>query len=164
MSEVLTPTNKNIEIPNSNIVEIEVPKKTEATKKIPKSTKPSKEIPSVVNQENCIMLNGKQIEIKPTKLKYFRNRMASIYTILRLVPLTEFLAYEKGTFDEERNSDQMLLDFLVAVFDNEELVTENYNDMTSEDIEQILKIFGRINHIDEKEEASRKNREAQAKH
>lgn len=164
MSEVLTPTNKNIEIPNSNIVEIEVPKKTEATKKVPKSTKPSKEIPSVVNQENCIMLNGKQIEIKPTKLKYFRNRMASIYTILRLVPLTEFLAYEKGTFDEERNSDQMLLDFLVSVFDDEELVTENYNDMTSEDIEQILKIFGRINHIDEKEEASRKNREAQAKH
>lgn len=161
---MLTPTNKNIEIPNSNIVEIEVPKKTEATKKIPKSTKPSKEIPSVVNQENCIMLNGKQIEIKPTKLKYFRNRMASIYTILRLVPLTEFLAYEKGTFDEERNSDQMLLDFLVSVFDDEELVTENYNDMTSEDIEQILKIFGRINHIDEKEEASRKNREAQAKH
>lgn len=164
MSEVLTPTNKNIEIPNSNIVEIEVPKKTEATKKVPKSTKSSKEIPSVVNQENCITLNGKQIEIKPTKLKYFRNRMASIYTILRLVPLTEFLAYEKGTFDEERNSDQMLLDFLVSVFDDEELVTENYNDMTSEDIEQILKIFGRINHIDEKEEASRKNREAQAKH
>jgi hypothetical protein len=34
--------------------------------------------------------------------------------------------------------------------------------MTSEDIERILEIFGRVNHINEKEELARKNREAQA--
>ena len=102
------------------------------------------------------------VEIKPTKLKYFRNRTASIYSALKLVPLNDFLAYEKGVFDKERDSDQILFDFLCAVFDDGNLVRNYYDDMTSEDIERILSIFGRVNHIDEKEEAARKNRETQA--
>lgn len=153
MSEILTPTNNVVDIPTE----------TETKKKIPKATKLTKEIPPEVNPDNCITLNGHTIEIKPTKMKYFRNRMASIYSILKIVPLNEFLSYEQGTFDEQRNSDQILFDFLVAVFDNASIVTSNYDEMTSEDIERILSIFGRINHIDEKEEA-RKNREAQVKH
>ena len=80
-----------------------------------------------------------------------------------MVPLTEFLAYDKGILDPERDSDQILFDFLVAVFDSGALVTANYDNMTSEDIEHILEIFGRVNHITEKEEAARKNRETQMK-
>lgn len=80
-----------------------------------------------------------------------------------MVPLNEFLAYEKGVFDKDRDSDQILFDFLIAVFDDSQLVKSHYDDMTAEDIERILEIFGRVNHIDEKEEAARKNREAQAK-
>lgn len=153
MSEILTPTDNVVDMPTE----------TETKKKIPKATKLTKEIPPEVNPDNCITLNGRTIEIKPTKMKYFRNRMASIYSVLKIVPLNEFLSYEQGTFDEQRNSDQILFDFLVSVFDNASIVTSNYDEMTSEDIERILSIFGRLNHIDEKEEA-RKNREAQVKH
>lgn len=164
MSEILTPTNKEVAIPNSEMKEVEIPKKTTRKVKTPTPTKLEKELPSDLNLENCVDIDGNKIEIKPTKVKYFRNKTASIYTILKMVPLNEFLSYEKGTFDSERSSDQILFDFLIAVFDDADIVTRNYDNMTSETIEQILKIFGRINHIEEKEEAARKNREAQMKH
>ena len=66
--------------------------------------------------------------------------------------------------DENRDADQLLYDFLVAAFDDHELVKEHYDDMDAELIEQVIKIFGRINLIEEKEEAVRKNKEAQMKH
>ena len=102
------------------------------------------------------------IEIKPTKLKYFRNKTTASYGYIKAIPLTEFLTYDKGVVDKTRDTDQMLYDFLVAVFDDSQFVRDNYDEMTADDIDRIIKIFGRINHIDEKEEAARKNREAQA--
>ena len=140
-----------------------VPLNTTETKEIPMPSELTKIIPPLRKEENCVKIAGEMVEIKPTKLKYFRNKSASVYSILNVVPLTEFLAYEKGVFDKERDSDQILLDFLVAVFDDPELVRTNYDDMTAEDIERILEIFGRVNHITEKEEKARKNREAQVK-
>lgn len=134
---------------------------TKEIKEIPIPKELDKIIPSIKNPDNCIKIDDKLVEIKPTKLKYFRNRTASIYSVLKIVPLSEFLAYAKGTFDKERDSDQILYDFLVAVFDDEEIVHSHYDDFTAEDIEKILGIFGRLNHISEKEEAARKNREAQ---
>lgn len=150
---VLTPTEMVKEIPDEIL----------KVKPQPKAKKLDKELPNIEREENCIMLGERKVEIKPTKLKYFRNRTASIYSALKLIPLNEFLAYEKGTFDAERDSDQILFDFLIAVFDNGPLVKACYDDMTADDIEKILEIFGRINHIEDKEEAARKNREAQAK-
>jgi hypothetical protein len=140
-----------------------VPSNTTETKEIPMPSELTKIIPPLRKEENCVKIAGEMVEIKPTKLKYFRNKSASVYSILNVVPLTEFLAYEKGVFDKERDSDQILLDFLVAVFDDPELVRTNYDNMTAEDIERILEIFGRVNHITEKEEKARKNREAQVK-
>ena len=61
--------------------------------------------------------------------------------------------------DPERDGDAIVFDFLVAVFDDAKIVKKYYDDMTSEDIDRIIKIFKRLNKIDEKEEAS-KNREA----
>lgn len=122
------------------------------------------EVPKVEHEENVVTIGGQRIEIKPTKFKYFRNKTASIYAILKMIPLGEFLAFEKGTFDKDRDSDQILFDFLIAVFDDPVIVKTNYDNLDAEVFEQILKIFGRINHIDEKEEAKRKNLEAQAKH
>ena len=151
------------EVPVVSDIVVEAPGPIKESKEIPMSKELTKVIPPLMKEENCIMMSGKLIEIKPTKLKYFRNKSASIYSILKVVPLSEFLAYDKGVFDKERDSDQILLDFLVAVFDNEQLVRDNYDEMNSEDIEKILEIFGRINHINDKEEAARKNREAQAK-
>lgn len=144
-------------------VDKEMPAETKKPKRIPKAKDLNKELPKIEHEENCITLGDRKIEIKPTKLKYFRNRTASIYSALKLVPINEFLAYDKGVFDNDRDSDQILFDFLIAVFDDGSIVKAYYDDMTSEDIERILEIFGRINHIEEKEEAARKNREAQAK-
>ena len=150
----------------------EIPEQSEARpkpapsrkkKEVPEQTQLERELPKIEKEENCIKLGERMIEIKPTKLKYFRNRTVSIYSALKLVPLNEFLAYDKGVFDPERDSDQILFDFLCAVFDDSRLVRTHYDNMSSEDIERILEIFGRVNHIDEKEEAARKNRVAQAK-
>lgn len=132
-------------------------------KDVPVESPLVKEDPQIVPKENCVIIDGQEIEIKPTKLKYFRNKMASAYYALKTLPLNEVLAYGKNVIDENRDADQVLFDFLVAVFDDARFVKSHYDNMTADDVEQIFKIFGRINHIDEKEELKRKNMEAQAR-
>ena len=164
--KVIEIPKETTDIPGSPNETKEVPKTPEERKEVPviPDAKPlDKEMPSEVKEENCVVINGTKVEIKPTKLKYFRNKTASIYNVLKVVPLTEFLNYDKGVFDPVRDSDQILFDFLIAVFDDSLFVRDNYDNMTAGDVEKILKIFGRLNGIDEKEEAARKNREAQAK-
>ena len=97
-------------------------------------------------------IGDKLVEIKPTKLKYQRNRTASFYKILELYPLTEVLAMQEGTFGDERDGDKAVMDWLIAVFDDEKLVMENYDEMDTGMIEKLLIIFKRVNQIDEKEE------------
>lgn len=154
---------KEMQIPNEASPIKMLPEKETPAKEVPAKTKKTKPVPNIEKEENCVMLGNRKVEIKATKLKYFRNRTASIYSAQKIVPLSEFLAYDKGVFDKERDSDQILFDFLVAVFDDSAQVRTYYDDMTAEDIEKILEIFGRVNHINEKEETARKNREAQAK-
>ena len=139
-----------------------VPEESKQLEEIPNASPEKEEMPSDYLEENCVLIANKKIEIKPTKLKYFRNKAASAYSIIKAVPLHELMTYGKGVLDESRDADQLLYDFLVATFDDSELVRENYDELDAETIERIIKIFGRINHIDEKEEAARKNREAQA--
>lgn len=129
----------------------------------PENTALKQDLPPKVNLENSILVDGEYIEIKPTLLKYFRNQSANSYGWLNAVPLDEFMSVPKGTFDKDRDSDQILLDFLVAAFDDVEFVRKHYDEFTAADIDRIVKIFGRINGIEEKKEAARKNREAQAK-
>lgn len=155
---------KDIPVPQTKPIQVQQPNEPQLKKKPPINSKLMKGMPKDTKPQNCIVVGGKVVELKPTKLKYFRNRMASIYTVLKVIPLNEFLAYEKGTFDEERDSDQILYDFLVAVFDDSTIVRSNYDNMTAEDIQNILEIFGRINHIDEKEEKARKNKQTQMTH
>ena len=45
-----------------------------------------------------------------------------------------------------------VMDWLIAVFDNEALVLENYDSMDTGTVEQLLEIFRRVNRIDEKEQ------------
>lgn len=157
----MTDTNIGKPVPDQMNLEKKVPQTSRKKKAIPQASDLQKELPRIEKEENCVTIGGRLIEIKPTKQKYFRNRTASIYSALKLVPLNDFLAYDKGVFDKERDSDQILFDFLCAVFDDGAFVRGHYDDMTSEDIEKILEIFGRVNHINEKEEAARKNRETQ---
>ena len=141
-----------------------VPNESSKKETIPDASPEKQEKPSDFLEENCVLIEGKKVEIKPTKLKYFRNKAASAYGIIKAVPLHELLTYGKGVLDEHRDADQLLYDFLVAAFDDSTLVRDHYDNMDADTIDRIVKIFGRVNHIDEKEEAARKNKEAQAKH
>ena len=162
IDEVPVETPKNEEIPEEAPKLEETPEESPAVETIPEQSKEKEEMPSDFIERNCVTVNGQKIEIKPTKLKYFRNKAASGYGLIKAVPIHEFLTYGKGVLDAERDADQLLYDFLVAAFDNSTFVRDNYDDMDSEIVEQVVRIFGRLNHIDEKEELARKNREAQA--
>ena len=140
-----------------------VPQESKQLETIPDISPEKEEKPSDALEENCVMIGNQKIEIKPTKLKYFRNKAASAYGIIKAVPLHELLTYGKGVLDETRDADQLLYDFLIAAFDDATLVRDNYDNLDADTIDRICKIFGRINHIDEKEEQVRKNKEAQAK-
>ncbi len=48
------------------------------------------------------------------------------------------------------------MDWLIAVTNDAELITENYNDIDTQTIEDLIIIFKRVNRIDEKAER-RKN-------
>ena len=58
-------------------------------KKIPDTDVKPKELPKTGNPENTVIIGGQLIEIKPTKLKYQRNRTAAFYKILEVYPLTD---------------------------------------------------------------------------
>lgn len=148
--------------PNASELNKEQPVESALNKEQPVQSELNKEMPLDVNIENCIEIDGNLYEIKPTKLKYFRNKMAGSYNVIKAIPLNEFLTYEKGVIDAEKDADQILFDFLVAVFDDADFVKDHYEDLTADDVEKVIKIFGRLNHIDEKEEKVRKNKEAQA--
>lgn len=106
--------------------------------------------------ENSILIGEKLVEIKPTKLKYQRNRTATLYKLLDIYPLADVLAMEEGMFGDDRNGDKAVYDWLVAVTDDEELIRAQYDEMSTETIERLLAIFKRVNRIDEKEAAQKK--------
>lgn len=137
-----------------------LPKASVNTEKALPETNESKEkkLPEVNKSENCILIGGELIEIKPTKVKYQRNRTANFYKVFDYYSLPEILSWEAGQFgiDDDRDGDTAVLEWLLAVFDGDQRIKKNYNELNTEDIETILKIFRRINNIDEKEEA-RKN-------
>jgi hypothetical protein len=72
--------------------------------------------------------------------------------MLELYPLADILAMEAGAFGDDRDGDKAVMDWLIAVFDDEALVLENYDAMDTGTVEQLLEIFRRVNRIDEKEQ------------
>ena len=58
------------------------PKRTTQPKETPKTKSKAKEIPETSGAINCVKVGESLIEIKPTKLKYQRNRTALFYKIL----------------------------------------------------------------------------------
>ena len=158
------PTGFTIKLnnPEESQLKENIPEEMKEKEDIPEESSEKKEMPSDLKEENCVEVDGQKIEIKPTKLKYFRNKAASGYGIIKSVPLHDLFRYEKGVLDPDRDADQLVYDFLVSAFNDSAFVRSNYNEMDAEILDRVCKIFGRINHIDEKEEAARKNREAQA--
>lgn len=129
---------------------------TKKAKPIPSAEIKEKEKPIVGIPENIVTICGQQIEIKPTKLFYERNRTATFYRMLDMYPLVDILAMDTVIPGDDRDGDKCVMDWLIAVLDNEEFVTAHYDEITVEDVEKLLAIFRRINRIDEKEQ-KRKN-------
>ena len=46
--------------------------------------------------------------------------------MLELYPLADILAMESGAFGDQRDGDKAVMDWLIAVTDDEQLITENY--------------------------------------
>ena len=126
------------------------------SKTLPSTEQADRELPQVGSPENTVVIGGQLIEIKPTKLRYQRNRTAAFYRMLELYPLADILAMDTGAFGDDRDGDKAVMDWLIAVTDNPKLITEHYDEMDTGVIEQILSIFRRVNRIDEKE-AKQKN-------
>ena len=122
------------------------------SKELPEVQQSEKALPQVGSPENSIVVGDRLIEIKPTKLRYQRNRTAAFYKMLELYPLADILAMEAGAFGDDRDGDKAVMDWLIAVFDNEALVLEHYDSMDTGTVEQLLEIFRRVNRIDEKEQ------------
>lgn len=127
------------------------PSPEQETKALPEAGAKPKELPKTGNPENTVIIGGQLIEIKPTKLKYQRNRTAAFYRVLDMYPLTDILAMEAGSFGDERDGDKATMDWLIAATDDEQLILDNYDAMDTGTVEKILSIFKRINKIDEKE-------------
>ena len=157
--QIPEPKALNKEQPEPKALDKEQPEPKELNKEQPEGTKLDKPMPPAVNPENVIKIGDEEFEIKPTKLKYQRNRTAAAYRVLDVYPLPDVLAMEKGVLDPDRDGDEVVYDFLTAVFDNSDIVRRLYDEMDSETIDRAVKIFKRLNHISEKEEQA-KNREA----
>ena len=130
----------------------EVPSVEQKSKKLPKATVDKKDLPQTGRIENTVVIGGKALEIKPTKLKYHRNNTASFYRLVDTIPLPDIMMMNADVFGDGRDGDKALMDWLIAVTDDEQLIVDNYDDMDTDTIEKILEIFKRVNRIDEKEE------------
>ena len=128
-----------------------VPDVTENTTPLPKPSAKKMAVPKVGNPANVVQFGDIEVELKPTKIKYQRDRTAAFYRMLKQMPLVDILALQDGILDPERSSDKMLFDWLIAVTDDPKIVTANYDKLDSESIYKILEIFCRLNHIPEDE-------------
>lgn len=139
------------QIPDTTQEEKALPTTEMAEVKRPSAKQNHKELPNVGNAENTVVIGNTKIEIKPTKLKYQRNRTAAFYKLLELYPLADIMAMDED-FGDGRDGDKATLDWLVAATDDEALIVENYDEIDTGTIEKILSIFKRVNRIEEKEE------------
>ena len=124
----------------------------ETNKPLPAPEQADKGLPQIGSPENSVQIGDQLIEIKPTKLKYQRNRTAAFYRMLELYPLADILAMKAGAFGDDRDGDKALMDWLIAVTDDEQLILDHYNELDTGVIEQLLQIFRRVNRMDEKEQ------------
>lgn len=134
-----------------------VPDITGTTPPLPEHKDKEMAVPQIGDPQNMVRFGDIEIELKPTKIRYQRDRTAAFYRLLKQMPLVDILALQDGVLDPDRSSDKMLFDWLIAVTDDPKIVTANYDKLDSETIYRILEIFCRLNHIPDDE----KKRKAQ---
>lgn len=138
-------------LPKVNENDKPMPEVTDSTPPLPKITNKKMATPKIGDPQNVVRFGDIEIELKPTKIKYQRDRTAAFYRVLKQMPLVDILALQDGILDPERSSDKMLFDWLIAVTDDSKIVTANYDKLDSESIYKILEIFCRLNHIPDEE-------------
>lgn len=139
-------------LPDTEMKEKDIPTSEMKDRVTPAVGMKDKEVPKAGDRKNFVVIGGEEIEIKPTKLKYQRNRTAAFYRLLDLYPLIDILAMDENSFGDGRDGDKALMDWLIAATDNEELIVNNYDSIDTETVEKILEIFKRLNRVAEKEE------------
>lgn len=144
------------QIPIAEQPEKNTPDTAQPQKPLPRGPQPKRELPQPGSPENTVTIGNRLVEIKPTKLKYQRNRTATLYRLLEMYPLVDILAMEAGALGDDRDGDKAVMDWLIAVTDDEELVLAHYDEMDTGLIEKMLAIFKRVNKIDEREAHQKK--------
>ena len=144
-----TSGQRNKDVPEVSQTNKELPDAAQETKELPDAKQNTKALPISENPENTIVIGDALVEIKPTKLRYQRNNTFNFYKILETYPLIDILNMDIG---DGRDGDKAVMDWLIAVFDDEEFVREHYDEMDTGTIEKLITITRRVNHIDEKEE------------
>ena len=88
-----------------------VRKKAVTEKEMPDTKMADKAMPQVGNPENTVKIGETLVEIKPTKLKYQRNRTALFYRFLDVYPLTDIMGMDAGALGDDRDGDKAVMDF-----------------------------------------------------
>lgn len=63
--------------------------KARASKAVPDAKQKAAALPQTGNPENTVHVGGEMREVKPTKLRYQRNRTAAFYKMIETWPLAE---------------------------------------------------------------------------
>ena len=124
------------------------------TKTLPdvSEVKEEKELPEANNTDknNCFEVDGKLVEVHPTKLKYFRNNTVSFYHVIDTVPLPTI--YQMNEQNAGIDGDKAILTFLCAVFDDVKFAERLYKKLDAGQLLEIVKLFKKVNGIDTREE------------
>lgn len=107
----------------------------------------SKDINSFIKQYEVI-INDKKYIIKPTKVKYFKNGFYNMHTVFKQIGFAELLSmYNDG--------EEIVKNYLLAVFDSEEIVEEIYENL---DVKIVNDIVNKVNVLNEIKEQDLKNK------
>lgn len=92
-------------------------------------------------KENEVLLpNGKILTIKPTRIKYLKNGWFQVYRLVENMGLVKLLQFSDG--------EELLKNYFKAITDDHsELLEEIYDDLSLEDISNIIQVSKRINGI-----------------
>ena len=126
------------------------PRHRESTKPLPDVPLTVPAAPSTADESCAVTIHGKTYEIQPTRTKYFRTQWANGHVLLKHYTLSEIYALTKER--DGLDGDETIFRFLVAAFDDEELVREIYDELDSQTLYRICEIFRKVNKIYEIEE------------
>ncbi len=124
-------------------------------KAAPEIASESKPIPEIQNQENCITVGGRTIEIRPPLVRYFRSREFRVYNILETIPLTEVFALTEA--ENGLDGDKAVFTFVARLLNDEALAREIYDELSADQLLKMVQIFKRLSGISEIEEKNAKN-------